>query len=339
VSARPGAAVVFLAALSALCGCRGGGDQAGSPAGPPLAKAKAADAAATESAGSTAAEAVAEPEQELEGRLLFHAGTGQRAALDELAGMFEAKHPKVKVDFSYKGSGYFLADILASHEGDLFMPGEAFYVDQAMERGLIEEYDPAKDTAAYFVTVIITPKGNPKDITCIEDFAKPGVRVGLGDPKACAVGEWHERIFEKAGVLDAVKRNTVQSAQCIPELGNATKLGAIDGTIVWAPTAAVYLQDCEVIPMPADVRAEVPLPVVVLTDSKDKPLARAMQQFVLSDEGRECFHHHAYVLDLAKADEDIDWLVKAAQVAKDPSIPISEETCGPLVGEVTRQRR
>lgn len=275
---------------------------------------------------------------ELQGRLLFHAGTGQRAALDEIAELFKARHPKVEVDFSYKGSGYFLADISASHEGDLFMPGEAFYVEQAAKRGFVEAYDAEKHTAAYFVTVIITPKGNPKHITRVEDFARQGLRVGLGDPKACAVGEWHERIFEKAGILEAVRKNTIQNAQCIPELGNATKLGAIDGTIVWMPTAALYLKDAEVIPMPAETRVAVPLPVVVLTTSKDKALAQALQGFILSDEGRACFRKHAYVLDLGQVDAEIEWLVRAAQVARDPKATISEETCGHLVEEVRRQR-
>jgi hypothetical protein len=32
------------------------------------------------------------------------------------------------VDFSYKGSGYFIADISASRMGDLYMPGEEYYL-------------------------------------------------------------------------------------------------------------------------------------------------------------------------------------------------------------------
>ena len=56
--------------------------------------------------------------------LLFHAGLGQRAALNEIKGVFEKMHPVIKVNFSYKGSGYFIADITRSKQGDLFMPGE-----------------------------------------------------------------------------------------------------------------------------------------------------------------------------------------------------------------------
>jgi len=102
--------------------------------------------------------------------LLFHAGLGQRGALNEIKGVFEKSHPDIKVNFSYKGSGYFIADITRSKQGDLFMPGEEFYLLQAVERGFLTDYNPETDIPAYFVTVIITPAGNPGNIKSIEDF-------------------------------------------------------------------------------------------------------------------------------------------------------------------------
>jgi molybdate transport system substrate-binding protein len=66
-----------------------------------------------------------------EKRILFHAGLGQRGALNEIKVVFEKRNPDIKVNFSYKGSGYFIADITRSRQGDLFMPGEEFYLMQA----------------------------------------------------------------------------------------------------------------------------------------------------------------------------------------------------------------
>ncbi len=272
-------------------------------------------------------------------RLLFHAGAGQRSSLDEIAQLFAQRHPGVRVDFAYKGSGYFLADVAASKEGDLYMPGEAFYVEQAVRRGFVESYEPHTDTAAYFVTVILIPSGNPKGIRTVADFARPGVRVGLGDPEACAVGVWHKRIFEKAGIYERVKRNAVMNAQCIPELGNAVKLRAIDTAIVWSSTAVLYLRDAEIVPMESEYVGIVPLPIVVLKFSRHKALARQLKAFVLSREAKAIFHKHAYIIDASEVDRDIKWLVAAARVAKDPAIPITPQTCGHLVEEVRRQRR
>jgi molybdate transport system substrate-binding protein len=283
--------------------------------------------------------------------LLFHAGAGQRSSLDEIAHVFAARHPGVRVDFSYKGSGYFLADLVASRRGDLYMPGEEYYLKQAADKGLVADYAPGKDIAAYFITVIITPKGNPKEIVSLADFAKPGIRVGLADPEAAAIGYWQQKIFEKAGLWEQVRQNATLFAKCIPELGNATQLGAIDATIVWATTAVLYLKDIEIVPIEPAYRGLVRLPVAVLAFSTQPVLARALKAFILSKEGRAIFHSHAYGIEVGAVDaegfcadggeataQDMKWLIEAARVAKEPSLPITATTVGHLVKEVVRQR-
>jgi len=271
-------------------------------------------------------------------RILFHAGAGQRSSLDEIGQVFQQRHPDVRVDFSYKGSGYFLADMTLSQEGDLYMPGEEFYLLQAAERGFVPDYNPGKDIPAYFVTVIITPKGNPQDIRSVADFAKPGIRVGLGDSKACAIGLWHEKIFKKAGLWENVRKNATMNAKCIPELGNACQLKAIDATIVWATTAILYLKDIEIIPMEPESRGLIRLPVAILKFCRYPKETKELKDFILSDEGKAIFHSHAYCVDPNKVEEDMKWLVEACRVVKDPAIPVTEETVGPFIKEVKRQR-
>ncbi len=284
--------------------------------------------------------------------LLFHAGVGQRSSLDEIKELFCQRHPNVKVNFSYKGAGYFIADITRSQEGDLYMPGEEFYLLQAVERGFITDYDPQRDIAAYFVTVIITPRGNPKRIQKVEDFAKPGVRVGLGNPKACAIGIWHEKTFQRAGIWEAVQNNATMSAKCIPELGNAAQHNLIDATIVWATTAVLYLRDVEIIPLEPKYRGVVRLPVAVLKFAKHPREAQLLKDLILSEEGKEIFLSHAYAVgnilrdaDGFEADEGqateklMGWLVNAARAVKDEAFVADAASVGPLIKEVNRQRK
>lgn len=283
--------------------------------------------------------------------LLFHAGLGQRGALNEIKGVFEERNPDIKVNFSYKGSGYFIADITRSKQGDLFMPGEEFYLLQAVERGFLTDYNPETDIPAYFVTTIITPKGNPKNIKTIADFAKPGVRVGLGNPKSCAIGIWHQKTFEKAGIWDKVRANATLSAKCIPELGNATQHRAIDATIVWGTTAVLYLRDVDIIPIEHQYRGIIRLPVGVLKFARYREESQKLMNFILSDEGRAIFHKHAYavnpVIPVDKdgfcldgtTDKDMEYLVNAAKAVKDESFPVNKETVGDLVEEVERQKK
>ena len=285
-------------------------------------------------------------------QMLFHAGAGQRSSLMDISKLFEKKFPNVEINFSFKGSGYFLADIERSHEGDLYMPGEEFYLLQAVERGFADAYDPVKDVPAYFMTVIIVPKGNPAKIQKIEDFARPGLKVSLGNPKACAIGIWHEKIFIKAGIWDQVKKNEAHSAKCIPEVATAVQQKVADASIVWATTAVLYLKDVDIIPIEPQYRGFVNLPLATLTTSKHTEMARKIKEFILSSEAKHIFRSHAYAIDpgpLDKdgfctdggkaSDEDCKWLIEAVKVARDDSIPINAKTCGPLIPEVKRQRK
>lgn len=282
--------------------------------------------------------------------MLFHAGAGQRSSLDEIRRLYLERHPEARIDFSYKGSGYFLADLQRSREGDLYLPGEEFYLLQAQERGLVASYDPEKDIAAYFVTVMLTRRGNPQGIRTLEDLARPGIRLGLGNPRSCAIGIWHERTFRRAGLWEAVQANAVMSAKCIPELGNAVQHGAIDATIVWSPTAVLYLRDTEVVPLPPRYRGGVRLPVAVLSCASQPEQAESLKAFVLSAEGKAAFRRHAYAVEVGPTDHEgfllgpgpsdrlMQQLVAAARAVKDPSIPLAEAGVGPLQGEVIRQR-
>jgi len=283
--------------------------------------------------------------------MLFHAGVGQRSSLNEIKDAFEQLHPETMVNFSYKGSGYFIADLTRSQQGDLFMPGEEFYLLQAVERGFVVDYNPETDIPAYFITVIITPRGNPAGITKLEDFARPGVRVGLGNPRSCAIGLWQMKTLKKAGILNEVKKNTVLSAKCIPELGNAAQHRAIDATIVWATTAVLYLRDCEIIPIEPQYRGVVRLPVGILRFSRYPDQAKLLKKFILSDRGRQIFHRHAYAIDPAipvdkdgfclddATDKEMQYLVNAAKAVKNPALPMTPEIIGDLAGEVLRQRK
>lgn len=283
--------------------------------------------------------------------LLFHAGVGQRSSLNEIKHIWEKRHPDQRVNFSYKGSGYFIADLTRSHQGDLFMPGEEFYLLQAQERGFVDNYNPKTDIPAYFVTVIITPRGNPKNITKIEDFARQGVRVGLGNPRSCAIGIWHEKTFKKAGIWDEVQKNATLSAKCIPELGNAAQHKAIDATIVWSTTAVLYLRDVEIIPIEHRYRGIIRLPVATLKFARYKQEAEALKAFILSNEGRQIFHTHAYAIDKnipvdregfcldGATDRDMQYLMNAARVVKDDTLPVTAESVGDLIEEVERQRK
>jgi len=171
--------------------------------------------------------------------LVVYTGAGISPPMDEIAKKFEKKH-NCKIECSYKGSGCLLADITIGKRGDIYMPGELFFMKQAIDRGFIKKYK----SAAYWAPVIITPRNNPKHIRNLNDLTRPGVRVALGDDKAAAIGRYSKNMLEKLGLYEKIKKNQVYSSLTVNELAVAIKLGHADAAIVWAATAVLINKDC-----------------------------------------------------------------------------------------------
>ena len=230
--------------------------------------------------------------------LLVHAGAGIRPPLDELGKIFEEK-TGVKVEYSYKGSGCLLADICFSQRGDLYIPGEVFYVEQARERGFIED----SRVVAQMSTVVIVQKGNPKRIGGLRDLTRSGLRVGLGDPEAVAVGRAANQTLVKAGILKGVEKNVEMRALNVVELGIGVKLRHLDAAFVWDATAHLFTGDVEMVEIPDEWRVDCPIPVAVLNLSSHQREAERFMNFLATEEAQQVFVRHGYGLP-PKATQD-----------------------------------
>ena len=228
--------------------------------------------------------------------MLLYCGAGIRPPIEELANSFGRQHG-VTVEVDYAGSEMLLSRIQVSREGDLFVPGDEHYVDRAKAQGLIA----SSQTACYFVPVILVQKGNPKNIRGPADLARPGLRLGLGDPEACAIGRATEAILAKNKTLRAqVERNAEYRALTVSELANNVKLRSLDAAIVWDATAAYVADSADAIPIPPGENVVSTVAVSILTCSERPELAEKFVRFVASPEGREVFRRHHYTVERPK---------------------------------------
>jgi molybdate transport system substrate-binding protein len=223
--------------------------------------------------------------------LLVHAGAALRPALDELGAQFEKK-TGTRIDYNYKGSGCLLPDVCVSQKGDVYVPGEQYFMQQAVDRGLVK---PNSKVVATMTTVLIVQAGNPKRVKGVQDLAKPGIRLGLGDPQVVAIGRAARECLVRAKVWEGAKKNMVMSSQNVSELGNAVKMKQIDAAIIWNATAAMYnSREMAVIPIPAKYAVCSPVPAGVLKFTKGPREAQAFVDFLASDQGRRVFVAHGF---------------------------------------------
>ncbi len=226
--------------------------------------------------------------------LLLYCGAGIREPVAEAIGEFEEAHG-VSVQADYAGSNVLLSRIKLRRRGDLYIPGDMHYVRQAEEDGLIAS---SKD-ACYFVPVILVVNGNPKQIGELADLARPGVRLGLGDPEACAIGRTTADLLEKNGVDAAkIEPNVVFRSMTVNELGLQIKAGKLDATIVWDAIARQYPDDGQIVEIPPENNIISTVPVAVLNSSAQPELAGKFQAFIASEHGREIFARHGYSTEL-----------------------------------------
>jgi molybdate transport system substrate-binding protein len=157
-------------------------------------------------------------------------GAGLMKPMNELIGMFE-NETGAKVEVHYGGSAEIFGILQTTCGCDVFIPGAWYYTQQAMERGYILN-DTVKNVTLH-IPVIAVPKGNPKGVHSLEDLAKPGVRVVLGDPKGPAIGKVAKKILEKNGLWEKVKPNVVTFTSTVNQLLIYIATGQADAAIIW----------------------------------------------------------------------------------------------------------
>jgi len=224
----------------------------------------------------------------------LYCGAGMRSPVAELVEEFGREHG-VTIECDYAGSEVLISRIKLTGQGDLYMPGDMHYVELAEKEGLIA----SKKTVCYFIPVIQVRKGNPKNIHTLHDLTRPGIKLGLGDPKACAIGRKSSKIFAKNDISEEkVNENVKFRSLTVGELGNHLKLGTLDAVIVWDAVAAFSPKETEVVTIPRDQNVISTVAVGVLKSSRHPELATKFVEFITSKRGKEVFEKHHYATSL-----------------------------------------
>ncbi|MDO9523103.1 MAG: molybdate ABC transporter substrate-binding protein [Methanocorpusculum sp.] len=228
-------------------------------------------------------------DQKYDGKsLLVYSGAGLKGPMAEIGQVFGDKY-NVTVDLTYGGSGVLISQMATTKLGDIFIPGGEPDYQNAVAKGLVSaEYQPV----AYHVPVIAVAKGNPYGITTVEDLAKPGLRVALGDVNATAIGKASVVIFTKAGVLDAVEKNVVLRGATINEVVTALSTGNADAAVLTLDSANQDL--FTTIEIPVTENSILVTPIGVTTFTTQPELAQAFADFVASDEGKAIFEKYGF---------------------------------------------
>jgi molybdate transport system substrate-binding protein len=225
--------------------------------------------------------------------LLLYCGAGIRPPVQEIAEAFESKYG-VKVVTDYAGSEVLLSKIKLARRGDLYMPGDKHYVEQASREGMIL----SQQSVCYFVPTILVRKDNPKNINNLRDLLADGLKLGLGDAKACAIGRKTKQIFAKNNIAwDDVEKNVAFQSLTVNELGMQIQAGSLDAVIVWDAIARYYSKHGTEVPIPVEENVISTVNIGILSFTEDRSLAEGFVKFAISQRGQDFFKQHNYRTD------------------------------------------
>lgn len=154
-------------------------------------------------------------------------GAGLRQPVEQLVAAFQ-RETGIKVTVEFGGSGKILARYRVTGKGDVFLPGSFFYVKRLIDEGEVV----SSRRIAFHTPVVAVNKGRSELVKSFSDLAKPGVKVGLGDPKAMALGRTAEDILQNSGMKEKILKNVVVRAGTVKQLALYVSKGDVDAGII-----------------------------------------------------------------------------------------------------------
>jgi molybdate transport system substrate-binding protein len=227
------------------------------------------------------------------------AGSASKPPLDEAALLFE-KQTGIKVYLTYGGSGTVLSQMKLSRTGDIYIPGSPDFLAKA-EKEKLTEPDSTK-IIAYLIPAINVQHGNPRNIQTLDDLAKPGISVGIGNPASVCVGLYAVEILESQRLKADIYKNIVTQAASCENTAALVALKSVDAVMGWSVFSSWNPENIDTIYLrPDQVPRLAYIPAAVSAFTKDKETAASFISFLISPTAQGIFQKWGYMVTESEA--------------------------------------
>jgi molybdenum ABC transporter molybdate-binding protein len=220
--------------------------------------------------------------------LTLFAGAMLRPAIDETITAFEEREG-VRVTRVYNGCGILVGQMKTSRDTG---PDAYFACDRSFLDMVKDRFGPAT-TVSGNQLVILVHKGNPYKIRRLADLAKPGLRVGVGHEKQCAMGVLTQQTLREDRSIDPVMKNVKVQSPTGDLLVNQMLAGSLDAVVAYISNAAGHADRLEAIPIDIPC-AFADQPFAIAKRSEHANLAGRLLDAILSQQSRERFAEYGF---------------------------------------------
>ena len=196
--------------------------------------------------------------------LVFFSGGVNRLAIQETLKEFEQREG-IKINTNFNGCGILLGQMKAGDIPDAYLACDVSFINQVEDL-----FDSRYDIAATDI-IILTQRGNPKNLQALEDLTREGLRLGIPNAEQSALGRLSLNMLDAAGLTNEVMNNVKSQTPTADLLVNQMLTGSLDAALVYKANAANVTERLSVVPI-GDHRANAIQPYAVSANSDHKQL-------------------------------------------------------------------
>ena len=224
--------------------------------------------------------------------LFLYCAAGIRPAIEPIAADYQREFG-TRINLQIGGSNTLLSQIEIAGTGDLYLAADNSYIELAQERGIVAESIPL----AWMRPVIAVAKGNPKNISTIDDLLRGDVVTALGNPDETAVGKKTRELLKASGHWERLEQHVTQTGvtkPIVPAVANVVKLGSAEAGIIWDATANQY-DELEIVATPELDVGRASITIGVLASASNPPAALHFARYAAArDRGLQAFASKGY---------------------------------------------
>jgi molybdenum ABC transporter molybdate-binding protein len=163
--------------------------------------------------------------------LTLFAGAMLRPAIEDTLIRFEQREG-VRISRSYNGCGILVAQMKSGQQPDAYFACDTEFLQQ------VENLFQSAVVVSRNELAILVQKGNPHNIANLSDLTKPGLRVGIGHEKQCAMGWVTQKTLEQSGLRTRIMENVTVQTPTGDMLVNQLRTGSLDAVVAYLSNAA-----------------------------------------------------------------------------------------------------
>jgi molybdenum ABC transporter molybdate-binding protein len=168
------------------------------------------------------------------------AGAMLRPAIEQTIQEFE-KREGVEVTRVYNGCGILVAQMEAGERPDAYFACDKSFMAQVSDL-FLDSADISQNQL-----VILVPKGNPRGIKELKDLGQPGLRLGVGHEKQCALGALTARMLITNNTYAIIRKNVAVESPTGDFLVNQLRTKSLDAVIAYISNATSAQDELEAI--------------------------------------------------------------------------------------------